>query len=98
MRYFLAIPVVAVIFSFACSGLAKAKENLSCINISSAPYAINESGCYRLSADISVEDESTNAITIFADNVHLDLNGKKIRGPGPSLYRVLVFMPKGFRN
>ncbi len=79
------IPVVAVIFSFACSGLANAKVNLSCINISSAPYAINESGCYRLSVDISVEDESTNAITIFADNVYLDLNGKQIRGPQTQL-------------
>jgi len=75
------MPVVAVIFAFSGYGLANAQVNTSCKIISSAPYVINETGCYRISVDISVEDESTNAITINVDDVYLDLNGKHIRGP-----------------
>lgn len=45
------------------------------------PYTINQPGSYRLSSNLTVPDQNTNAINITADNVTLDLNGFSIIGP-----------------
>ncbi len=49
---------------------------------SSFPIAITQAGSYKLVSDINCTDEDTHAITVSADNVHLDLNGFTITGPG----------------
>jgi hypothetical protein len=46
------------------------------------PVTISASGSYRLTSDLTVPDENTNAISITADSVTLDLNGFSIAGPG----------------
>jgi hypothetical protein len=45
------------------------------------PVTISVSGSYKLSGNLTVPDANTNAITITADNVSIDLNGFAILGP-----------------
>jgi len=47
------------------------------------PYAISASGSYRLTGSLTVS-ANTNAITVTAPNVTVDLNGFSITGPGSS--------------
>ena len=52
--------------------------------INTVPYTINAPGSYYLAADLSHTGTSTDAITINADNVTLNLNGFTLSGPGTS--------------
>jgi hypothetical protein len=45
------------------------------------PVTISQSGSYRLSGNLTVTDTNTDAISITADNVTIDLNGFSIIGP-----------------
>ena len=45
------------------------------------PYIINQSGSYKLSGNLIVQQTGTSAIMIAASNVTLDLNGFTIQGP-----------------
>jgi hypothetical protein len=45
------------------------------------PVSINQPGSYRLDGNLSVPNNTTNAIEINASNVTLDLNGFAILGP-----------------
>ena len=45
------------------------------------PVTISESGSYRLTGNLTVPDENTNAIDVSADDVTVDLNGFAIVGP-----------------
>jgi len=45
------------------------------------PVTISKAGSYRLSGNLTVPDENTDAIEIPVDNVSLDLNGFAILGP-----------------
>ena len=45
------------------------------------PLTINKSGSYYLTEDITFTTMNTNAITIEANDVTIDLNGFKIKGP-----------------
>jgi parallel beta-helix repeat protein len=46
------------------------------------PYNLNHSGSYYLTGDWHLDAPGTDAITISADNVTLDLNGFALIGPG----------------
>ncbi len=50
--------------------------------IMSLPMTISQSGTYVLTGDLSLTTEDTDAITISASNVTIDLNGFTITGPG----------------
>jgi hypothetical protein len=50
------------------------------------PVTISESGSYRLTSDLTVPDANTNAVSITADSVTLDLNGFSIAGPTTCTY------------
>lgn len=50
--------------------------------ISSVPYIISESGSYYLSADAQATSNMFSGITIWADNVTLDLKGFSLVGDG----------------
>jgi len=50
--------------------------------ISSAPYTISESGYYYLAANVQVSSSLFHGITIWADNVTLDLKGFALIGEG----------------
>lgn len=45
------------------------------------PVTISEPGSYRLTGNLTVPDENTNAIDVSADDVTVDLNGFAIVGP-----------------
>src|SRR5438046_155584 len=45
------------------------------------PVTLSVAGSYRLSGNLTVPDENTNAIVVSADNVTIDLNGFSILGP-----------------
>lgn len=45
------------------------------------PVTISKAGSYRLSGNLTVPDENTDAVEITFDNVTLDLNGFAILGP-----------------
>jgi len=45
------------------------------------PYVISEPGSYKLSGNLTVPDENTNAIEVEAPDVTVDLNGFAIIGP-----------------
>lgn len=45
------------------------------------PVTLSQPGSYRLSGNLTVSDIETTAIEIAADDVSLDLNGFRIRGP-----------------
>lgn len=53
----------------------------NCPTGGSALITICQPGSYRLSGNLTVPDENTDGIKIFADNVTLDLNGFAIQGP-----------------
>lgn len=46
------------------------------------PVTISESGSYRLTGNLTISNTVTNAISVTADNVTIDLNGFSIIGPG----------------
>ncbi len=50
--------------------------------ITSVPFTINGAGSYHLTGNLSHSDAQTDAITINADNVLLDLRGFTLTGPG----------------
>ena len=50
--------------------------------ISSAPYTISESGYYYLAANVQVSSSLFHGITIWADNVTIDLKGFALIGEG----------------
>src|SRR4030042_3894095 len=50
--------------------------------VSSAPYTISESGYYYLAANVQVSSSLFHGITIWADNVTLDLKGFALIGEG----------------
>lgn len=52
-----------------------------CGIIEAVPFVIDKGGCYYLTKDLFVSDISTNAITVLADDVTLDLAGQRIVGP-----------------
>lgn len=54
-------------------------ETVNCTSITSLPYTINNPGIYCLKANRSISSGS-NAITINADNVTIDLNGFALTG------------------
>lgn len=51
------------------------------IHAADLPLTISKSGSYYLAEDITFTTMNTNAITIEANDVTIDLNGFKIRGP-----------------
>lgn len=51
------------------------------IHAADLPFTINKSGSYYLAEDITFTTMNTNAITIEANDVTIDLNGFKIKGP-----------------
>ena len=59
--------------------------------ISSVPYTIAESGSYYLSANAQTTSSMFNGITIWADNVTLDLKGFSLIGDGTTgLHGVVI--------
>jgi hypothetical protein len=50
------------------------------------PVTISEPGSYRLTSDLTVPNSNTNAVSITADGVTLDLNGFSIAGPTTCTY------------
>ena len=65
----------ACILNAACSAIA-------CGGTGHFPCAISASGSYRLTSNLTVSSSSTNAITVTASNVTIDLNGFTITGGG----------------
>lgn len=53
----------------------------NCTPVERLPHKIDRPGCFRLSADLALQDLSGNAITVAADGVELDLNRKTLGGP-----------------
>ena len=56
-------------------------STLKCEPITKAPHIITKSGCFYLKNDIMINDTSTNAITIRANDVTLNLAGFQVIGP-----------------
>lgn len=57
-----------------------------CVEFSKIPIQITESGCYKLKADLLLNDSTTDAVTIKANNVKIDLNGHRIENlAGPQV-------------
>lgn len=54
------------------------------MNVTQAGYPISRPGNYILADNITITSAATTAISITSDNVHLDLNGFTITGPGGS--------------
>lgn len=54
----------------------------NCITIDTAPTTLTKPGCYKLQQDLHVATPGDNAITVAADNVRIDLAGRRIVGPG----------------
>ncbi len=52
------------------------------IEITSLPFEIFTSGSYFLGRNLTLSEPNTDGLTIYADNVTLDLNGFILRGPG----------------
>jgi len=50
------------------------------------PVTISAPGSYRLTGDLTVPNANTNAVSITADSVTLDLNGFSIAGPTTCTY------------
>lgn len=62
------------------------------------PVDIRESGSYRLTSDLTVNDVDTNAIQIFSPHVTLDLNGFAIVGPVDCSGTPVMCVPAGGRG
>ncbi len=73
-----------LIFAFVFAALAftapAQAETTNCTAIPTLPYTISTQGVYCLTAHLSTNSTSGNAITINTSNVILDLNGFKLGG------------------
>jgi hypothetical protein len=79
-------------------GTFMVNANPACIDIESAPHVINKSGCYNLSGDLSIKDESSNAIQVNANDVHINLNNRVIRGANTSRVSNAGIFAQGVTN
>lgn len=75
--------IKSILIVIASIGLCNAANasNPVCRIIEAVPFVIDKGGCYYLKNDLFVSDISTNAITVLADDVTLDLAGQRIVGP-----------------
>jgi len=79
-------PQAVRVFAFAVLGISMtsiaAAETTLCTPITSLPHTISSPGAYCLMTDLTTSMMAGNAITINANSVVLDLNGRKLAGSG----------------
>ncbi len=68
----------------SASELIAAASGETSTAITALPFSINQAGSYHLTDNLTHTDAQTNAITVNADNVSLNLRGYTITGPGNS--------------
>lgn len=82
-----------LVVAWATSAAPAGAETVNCSAITSVPMTISTPGIYCFTGDLVTNLAAGNAITIAADNVVLDLNGRRLdnSAAGPSTFASGVY-------